>query len=359
MKLGIIGLPNSTKTTVFNALTGSNRPVGKQVTGKLEAFTAMVDVPDPRVDQLVALFKPRKTTYAKVSYVDIAGLGKGVGRAGLSGPFRNQISAVDGFVQVTRDFADPTVPHPEGSIDPVRDVAIMDAEFLLADLVTVENRLERLEKDIQRASNRDRPAVELELGLWPRLQQALEAEIPLRDLELTPAELRVTSGYSFLTLKPMLILINTGDQDQNPEQILTYRHANSAVATIKGKLEMEIAQLGGPERQDFLEGFQISEPGLNRVIRISYSLIGLQSFFTVGEDEVRAWTLRQGATAVEAAGTIHSDLAHGFIRAEVVNYLDLLQSGGLAGARAAGLVRLEGKEYLVRDGDIVHVRFNV
>ncbi|MBN1318413.1 MAG: redox-regulated ATPase YchF [Anaerolineales bacterium] len=359
MKLAIIGLPNSTKTTVFNALTGSNRPVGVQVTGKLESFLAVVDVPDPRLSQLSALFKPQKTTHARVSYVDIAGLGKGVGQKGLGGPFRNQISAVDGFVHVVRAFEDDELPHPEGSIDPVRDINIIDSEFVLCDLLTVENRLQRLDKELLKASNKERPTVEKEIALFRRLQHALEEEILLRDLAYTPEELDAMSSYAFLTLKPVLVLINTGELDLDPNDVLSYPHASSATATIKGKLEMEIAQLGEEERSEFLQEYAISEPGLNRIIRITYELIGLQSFFTVGEDEVRAWTVRRGATAVEAAGVIHSDLAKGFIRAEVCNYRQVLDHGGYNQARSAGQVRLEGKDYVVQDGDILHVRFNV
>lgn len=359
MKLGIIGLPNSSKTTIFNALTGDDRPTGQQVVGKLETHSAMVDVPDPRVDQLSALFNPRKTTRAKVSYMDIAGLGKGVGQGGLSGPFRNQISNVDGFVHVVRAFDDPTVPHPEGSISPARDVATMDTEFLLADLVIVEKRLERLTADLKRASKKDQPLIEKEIALFERLQQELENEIPLRNLALSTEEEKELRSFAFLTLKPVLVLLNTGDQDLEPADLLDYAHAGCAVATIKGRLEMEIAQLSGEERIEFLKEYQITEAGMNRIIRLSYDLIGLQSFFTVGEDEVRAWTIKRGATAVEAANAIHTDIAHGFIRAEVISFTDVMLHQGWAAARAAGAFRLEGKEYLVQDGDIVHFRFNV
>ena len=293
-----------------------------------------------------------------MSYIDIAGLGKGVGRGGLSGPFRNQISAADGYVHVVRAFEDPAIPHPEGSIDPARDVDMMDAEFILADLVAVESKLERLDHDLQRASNKDKPAVQKEVELFHRLQETLEAVQPLRNLVLTDEEQHTLRSYAFLSLKPMLVLLNTGDEDRDPAEFLTYAHAHSAVATIKGRVEMEIAQLGGADQADFLHEFGIREAGLNRIIRLSYDLIGLQSFFTVGEDEVRAWTVRRGATAIEAAGTIHTDLARGFIRAEVVNYQHVLQHNGFAEARAAGAVRLEGKDYPVQDGDILHVRFN-
>lgn len=359
MILGIVGLPSSSKTTIFNALTGGDRPVGQQISGKLETFTGVVDVPDPRVDQLRDLFRPRKTTHAKVSYMDIAGLGKGVGRKGLSGSFRNQIASTDGFVHVVRAFDDPNLPHPEGSVDPARDVAIIDTEFLLADLVVVENKLEKLAQELLRAANKDKADHRKEIALFERLQAALEAEIPLRDLELSLDERRTLRSFAFLTLKPVLVLINTGDQDRDPAEILDYPHARSAVATIKGRVEMEIAQLDSQERDEFLHEYNISEAGLDRVIRLSYDLVGLQSFFTVGEDEVRAWTVHRGARAVEAAGVIHTDLSRGFIRAEAAHYRQVLDQHGWSAARAAGAVRLEGKDYRVQDGEILHFRFNV
>ncbi len=359
MILGIIGLPNSSKTTIFNALTGSDRPVGQQVAGKLESYTAVVDVPDPRVDQLSTLFHPRKTTYAKVSYMDIAGLGKGVGRKGLSGPFRNQIASTDGFVHVVRAFEDATVPHPEGSVDPARDVAIMDTELLLADLVVVETKLERLASELRRAPNKEKLAIQKEIALFERLQATLETETPLRNLTLTFKERRKLRSYAFLTLKPILLLINTGDEERDPADILSYPHAASIVATIKGRVEMEIAQLESEERDEFLREYGIAEAGLDRVIRLSYDLVGLQSFFTVGEDEVRAWTVHRGARAVEAAGVIHTDLSRGFIRAEVASYQQVLAHQGWSAARTAGAIQIEGKEYQVQDGEVLHVRFNV
>ncbi len=354
MRLGIIGLPQSGKTTVFNALTRGNTPLTMSG-GRFEVHTAVVDVPDPRVDALSAMFHPRRTIYAKVTYADIAGL-EGKAGSSISGPLLNQLTQMDGLVHVVRCFDHPSVPHPSGSVDPLRDVAAMDAEFLLNDLIAVERKLERLEEEWKKSA-RDRKQIEQEQALFRKLHAALEEETPLRDVELTPAEEKLLAGFGFLSRKPLLILFNLAEGQQPPE--LDYPHRRSAVAALMGKLEMEIAQLAPEDAEIFLSEYGIDEPGLNRVIRLSYNLLGLISFFTVGEDEVRAWTVRRGATAPEAAGVIHTDLQKGFIRAEVISYDDLMAAGSMAAARKEGKLRLEGKDYIVQDGDILHIRFNV
>ena len=354
MRLGIIGLPQSGKTTIFNALTRGNQPLTMSG-GRFEVHTAVVDVPDPRVDVLSAMFKPRRTIYAKVTYADIAGL-EGRGSGDISGPLLNQLSQMDGFVHVVRCFDDPNVPHPLGSVDPIRDVEAMDAEFLLNDLIAVERKLERLEEEWKKSA-RDRAQIERERALFQRLHEALSAEIPLRDVDLTSDEEKMLAGFGFLSRKPLLILFNLAEGQEPPQY--EYPHKRSAVTSIMGELEMEIAQLPPEDAAVFLQEYGIEEPGLNRVIRLSYDLLGLISFFTVGEDEVRAWTVRRGATAPEAAGVIHTDLQKGFIRAEVVSYDDLVKLGSMSAARAAGKLRLEGKNYIVQDGDILHIRFNV
>ncbi len=354
MRLGIIGLPQSGKTTVFNALTRGNAPVTMSG-GRFEVHTAVVDVPDPRVDALSAMFNPRRTIYARVTYADIAGL-EGKASGDISGPLLNQLTQMDGLVHVVRCFENPSVPHPMGSVDPLRDVAAMDAEFLLNDLIAVERKLERLEEEWKKSA-RDRKQVEQEQALFKKLHEALSAEIPLRDVELTPAEEKLLAGFGFLSRKPLLILFNLAEGQEAPT--LDYPHQRSAVASLMGKLEMEIAQLPPEDAEIFLAEYGIEEPGLNRVIRLSYELLGLISFFTVGEDEVRAWTVRRGAKAPEAAGVIHTDLQKGFIRAEVISYDDLMAVGGMAAARSQGKLRLEGKDYTVQDGDILHIRFNV
>lgn len=356
MKLGIIGLPQSGKTTVFNALTRGNQPITTSG-GRFEVHTGVVDVPDRRVDQLSEMFHPKKTIYAKVTYADIAGLEGSASKSGISGALLNQLTQMDGFVQVVRVFDNPNVPHPMGDVDPARDIAAMDSELLINDLIAVERKLERLREERKKGGGRDKALVDREIALFEKLNEVLSKETPLRDFELSEEEEKILSGFGLLTRKPMLIVLNLSEGQPAPE--IAYPHEKGAVVGLQGKLEMEIAQLPPEEAQVFLDEFGIQEPGLNRVIKLSYDLLGLQSFFTVGEDEVRAWTTRRNATAWESAGEIHSDLQKGFIRAEVVSYDDLVNLGGLSEARSKGKLRLEGKEYIVHDGEIVHIRFNV
>ncbi|MDX9956500.1 MAG: DUF933 domain-containing protein [Anaerolineae bacterium] len=360
MRLGIIGLPLSGKTTVFNALTRGDTPTATVATGKLETHTAIVDVPDARVDRLSAMFNPRKTIYAKVTYTDFAGLEQGIGKTGLTGQLRNQIATTDAFVLVIRGFENSVSPHPLGSVNPQRDLDLLHSEFMLADLVTTENRIARIDETLHKGARaEERTRLQEERVLFERLHAALEAGQPLRDLGLTPAEVDGLAGFGLLSLKPTLVLLSTGEDACDPDTVLHYPHRQTAVMALQGKLEMELAQLPPDEAAMFMEEFGIQELGLDRVIHTSYGMLGLCSFFTVGEDEVRAWTLRQGATAVEAAAAIHTDLARGFIRAEVIGYEELITFGGMVAARKAGKVQLEGKEYLVRDGDIVHIRFSL
>jgi ribosome-binding ATPase len=362
MHIAIIGLPNSSKTTVFNALTRGNHETTAFSSGQFEVHNATVDVPDRRVERLEKMFQPRKTTYAQVTYADIAGLVKGVSQGGLSGPLLNTISQSDALLHVVRAFDDPDVPHEEGHVDPLRDIGIIDTELLLSDLIIVERRIERLQAGLKKGGDKQaKAASEVELTLFVRLLETLNYDAPLRDMELTPAELKMLRNYGLLTLKPMLIVLNTGDG--SPENAMglgsDYRHRHTTVAFLQGRIEMELAQMPPEEAVEFLQAYGIEEPGLNRVIDFSYTLLGLQSFFTVGEDEVRAWTIPIGAAAVEAAAAIHSDLARGFIRAEVINCETLFQAGSLAGARQHGLLRLEGKDYVVQNGDVLNIRFNV
>ena len=359
MRLGIIGLPNSGKTTIFNALTGSDMETGAAAGGRFELHTAVVNVPDPRVDQLSALYKPKKTTYTQVTYIDIAGLDKGVGEGGIQGQFRQELSQVDGFVHVVRAFEDESVPHPYETTDPARDIEMLDTELLLTDLVTVETRLERINNEIRVKGKNVSPMVRSEGELLESLQAFLEEEKPLRDFGLTPDQEKSLRGYGFLTLKPVLVVLNMGEEAFDPEETIDYEHQQSHLTGLQGKIEAEIAQLDIDDAAMFMEEYGIRERGADKVIRLSYELMAIQSFFTVGEDEVRAWSVPMGATAPEAAGAIHSDLQKGFIRAEVMKYGDLLEAGSEAALKATGKMRLEGKEYIVHDGDIVHIRFNV
>jgi GTP-binding protein YchF len=356
MRLGIIGLPQSGKTTLFNALTRASQPTGA-ASGKIEVHTAVVDVPDPRVDRLSAMFKPKKTIYAKVTYADIAGLDGSAGKSGISGTLLNQLTQMDGFIHVIRVFEDENIPHQAGSIQPQRDIEIMDSEFILNDLIAVERKLERLGDERRKGGGRDKLAIDREITLFERLHQSLTGEIALRDVDISTEEEKLLAGFGFLSRKPVLIVPNLSENQPAPQ--IPYAHRSSQVVPLQGKLEMEIAQLPPEEMALFLEEYKIEEPSLNRMIRLSYDLLGLQSFFTVGPDECRAWTVSRGATAPEAAGVIHTDLQKGFIRAEVVHYDDLIALGGMTEAKAHGKFRLEGKEYMVKDGDILNIRFAV
>jgi len=354
MRLGIIGLPQSGKTTLFNALTRGTQPTGI-ASGKMEVHTAVVDVPDPRVDHLSAMFKPKKTIYAKVTYTDIAGLDGSAGKSGIPGTLLNQLSQMDGFIHVVRVFEDENVPHPSDTIDPVRDIQAMDSEFILNDLIAVERKVEKLGEERRKGAGRDKTLIEREMALFERLNEALNNEIPLRDVDISADEEKLLSGFGFLSRKPVLIVLNLSEGQQAPE--IEYPHRHSQIVPLQGKLEMDISQLPPDEMAMFLEEYGIEEPSLNRMIRLSYDLLGLQSFFTAGQDECRAWTTDRGATAPVAAGVIHTDLQKGFIRAEVVAYDDLMSLGGMTEAKAHGKLRLEGKEYIVKDGDVLNIRF--
>jgi hypothetical protein len=363
MQIGIIGLPNSSKTTIFNALTRGKIETAAYSSGKLEVHTAMVDVPDARIDTLSKMFHPKKTTRAQVQYNDIAGLARGIGeKGGIDGSLLNQIVQNDALLHVVRAFDDPNVPHIEETIDPQRDLEILDTELLLSDLAVVERRLGRIQSQLLKHSGTpaERDAMTKEQALMQRFQPQLEDGKPLRDLELSADDLRIVKNLALVTPKPQLIVLNTGDRTvKDAREIVKYDHSQTVLVTLQGKLEMELAQMSPEDAEEFLKEYGIAEPGLSRMIRLSYALLGLHSFMTTGEDEVRAWTIPVGTIAVDAAGTIHTDLARGFIRAEVIAYEDLIACGDLAEARKRGLLRLEGKEYVVKDGDILNIRFNV
>jgi hypothetical protein len=360
MHIAIIGLQNSGKTTVFNALTRGNVETAAFSSGQLEPNMATVKVPDERLAVLSSMFKPRKTTYADVQYVDVAGIsGGGRQGGGLPPALLNYISGADALLHVVRAFADDAVPHPEESIDPARDVAAVDLELAFSDLAIIERRLQRLEAEIGKMAGRDREARLAERDLLTRFQESLEAETPIRDLELTDEEERMIRGYQFLTAKPLLIVFNIGEADLGKPVALEYTHRQSAVVALCGKIEAELAQLDDEDAASFMEDLGISEPARDRVITLSYQLLGLISFLTTGPDEVRAWPIRRNTIAVEAAGSIHSDIQRGFIRAEVVAYDDLVAAGSMPEAKKQGTVRMEGKQYIVKDGDICHFLFNV
>jgi len=354
MRLGIIGLPQSGKTTIFNALTRGHQPLTTSG-GRFEVHTGVVDVPDVRVDRLSEMFKPKKTIYAKVTYADIAGLEGS--QSAVSGQLLNILTQMDGLLHVVRCFEDANVPHPAGSVNPLRDIATMDAELLLNDLIAVERKLERLAEERKKGGGREKSVIDREAVLFERFKVTLGHETPLREIDITAEEEKTLSGFGFLTRKPMLVLLNLHEGQEMPP--VEYPHTHSNLAALQGKLEMELAQLAPEDVEVFMQEYGITELGLARVIRLSHDLLGLISFFTVGPDEVRAWTLRGGSSAYDAAGEIHTDLQKGFIRAEVIPYAELLSLGGLNEAKTKGRLRLEGKEYIVHDGEIVHIRFNV
>jgi len=362
MKLGIIGLPSSGKTTVFNALTKGDTPTGQSLGGRFDVVTAVVDVYDQRVDVLTRMFNPKKTTFAKITYTDVAGIKKGANEGGgMSGELLNHLAGLDGFVHVVRAFASDLVPHPDGSVDPARDLEALDTEFLLNDLGVVERRMEKIEDGLRKGATKNKAAGQAELALFQQLNETLSDERPLRTLHLTEEQQKMLRGYGLLTLKPTVVLLNIGDDQE--EVSLDYDQPQTVVANLRGKLEMELAQLSAAGDTESLEMFMaeygVTELSLDRVIGLSYDLMGLQSFFTVGEDEVRAWTIARGATAVDAAAAIHTDLAKGFIRAETAAYDDLVTLGSLAHARTAGKLRQEGKTYIVQDGDVINIKFNI
>ena len=362
MKIGIIGLPNSGKTTVFNALTGGSAETAAYSSGSLEPNLATVKVPDARLHVLTTMYKPKKTTFADVQYIDVAGLsGSAHESGGLAPAFLNYISQVDALLHVVRAFEASDVPHPLDSVDPRRDIETVDLELAFSDLAIIERRLQRLNGEIGKTAGKEKEARIEERDVLQRLQAALEADTPIRDVELSADEEKMLRGYQFLSAKPLLIVLNVGEDqlDAGLQESIRYDHRKTGVVQLAGKVEAEIAQLDADDARAFLDDLGIAEPARERVIGASYDLLGLVSFLTSGPDEVRAWPIRAGTSALEAAGTIHSDIQRGFIRAEVVAYDDLIAAGTMVEAKKRGVVRMEGKTYIVQDGDICNFLFNV
>jgi GTP-binding protein YchF len=366
MQIAIVGLAGAGKTTVFNSLTGGHAETGGF--GGLALNVGVVKVPDERLDRLAAIFRPRKVVHADVTYVDLpAPPPSADGRVGaeeLPAEHLARLRGADALLHVVRAFESDAVPHPAGRVDPRRDLEQLDLELALADLAVLERRQERLRTAGRHGTPSEREANEREAAVLGKLQPAVEAGVPIRDLSLDPDEEKAIRGFRFLTQKPVLVLLNIGE-DQIPaaadvldRTLVGYDHRQTLAETLSARLEMELRQLEPDEARAFMDELGIPEPGLDRVIRLSYRLLGLVSFLTAGPDEVRAWPIRDGATAVDAAAAIHTDLAKGFIRAETVPFEDLVALGSMAEARRAGKLRSEGRTYRVRDGDVIEILFS-
>ena len=358
MEIGIIGLPQVGKTTLFNLLTEGGAATG--FGNRDKANIGVANVSDPRIDYLAGIYSPKKVTYAQIEFIDIVGLEPGSNGKGTR-DFLNAVQSVDALVQVVRAFRSDTVPHFRGEIDAMRDLDLLQAELLLTDLQLLETRIERLTSGRNKQKNG-----EADLALLEKCRTHLENEEPLVQVEFTDDELALLRQYTFYTAKPMLIAVNldeeeltNGEYDGQMELLGWAEDNGMPVVPICGKLEEEITGLPKDERLPFLADLGLPEPGIDRLARAAYRQLDLISYFTVGNDEVRAWTIRAGMKAREAAGKIHSDIARGFIRAEVISYEDFCKSGNMARAKEKGLCRLEGKEYIVKDGDIISFRFNV
>ena len=367
-RLVIVGLPGSGKTTVFNALTRAEAKTGGFGGGGDEPNLATVKVPDPRLDLLTEMFKPERKVQADVQYFDVAGIAKGIAEKGMSGALLNHLSQAEALIHVVRAFEDDDLPHPDGSVDPFRDIETINLEFAFSDLAIIEKRLQRLEAQIPKMRGAEKEAYEREQVVLTGLKEALESDRPLRDVvpALDPDDRKLLSGFGLLSAKPLLILLNTGESQLGaPTETLVaetrerFAGENVAVDALSGQIEMEIGRLDEESAEVFMSDLGIEESSLGRIIRVSFDLLGLMPFFTVGPDECRAWTVERGIAAVEAAGAIHSDIQRGFIRAEVVGYDDMIAAGTMAQAKALGTFRREGKTYIVQNGDIINFLFNV
>lgn len=363
MKLGIVGLPNVGKSTLFNALTAAKAEAENYPFCTIEPNVGIVTVPDERLDLIAEVINSEKVVPATIEFYDIAGLVKGASKGeGLGNKFLSHIREVEAIIHVVRCFQDENITHVEGKIDPINDIEIIDLELMLSDLEIINNRLNRVEKLVKGDKS-----YEKELEVLNKLKDTIEKNQALRGLDLDDDEMKLIKSYGLLSLKPVLYVCNISEEDLLSEEENEYvkkvkEYAEkeiSQVIVISAKIEAEISQLDKEEKEVFLSELGLQESGLDKLIRASYDLLGLMSFITCGPKEIRAWTIKKGTKAPQAAGKIHSDIERGFIRAEVINYKDLIEYGGTAQAKEKGLVRLEGKDYVIQDGDVVLFRFNV
>ncbi len=365
LDFGIIGLARSGKTTAFDAITGGHVPTGTYEAGG--PHVGVVKVPDQRLDELGRRFQPKKTTHADARFLDFPGavFARGFGRGGGAAQALTALGGTDALVHVVRAFRSEHVPHPEGTIDPHRDVAAMDMELAFSDLAFLEKRLERLDTAVRSARAGEREQGERELALLRRLKEGLEAETPLREQVLSPEELRAIENYNLLTAKPELLLLNLNEGDvARADELVTefggrWGGPRRRAAWLCAELEMELGQLSPEEAVEMRASYGLSEAGRDSVVRACFDLLGLVSFFTINPEEAHAWIVPRGMTAVRAAGKVHTDMERGFVRAEVLTWQELLQHGSLAEARRHGVLRVEGREYQVQDGDVIHILFSV